>query len=79
MNRSEILEQINALFRDVLDEDEVVLTEETTAQDVEGWDSLTHVQLVVAVEKHFGLKFPAREISEFRNVADLVQAVENRR
>lgn len=78
MNRSEILEQINSIFRDVLDEEEVVLEEKTTAQDVEGWDSLTHVQLVVAVEKHFGLKFPAREISEFRHVGDLVQAVEDR-
>ena len=62
MQNEALLEQVQDIFRDVLDDEEVVLTAESTAEDVEGWDSLTHIQLIVAIEKHFKIKFTSREI-----------------
>ena len=52
MEREQILKDINAIFIDILDNEDIVLTNETTAADVDGWDSLTHIQLVVAFENH---------------------------
>jgi len=59
MEPRQALEEVTAIFRQVLDDESVVLRETTTADDIEGWDSLTHIQLVVAVERHFGVKFTA--------------------
>lgn len=75
MNRSELLTTLNKIFADTLDEDNIVLTEQSTADDVEGWDSLSHVQLVVAVEKHFKIRFTAREIQHWKNVGELIDSI----
>ncbi len=72
------IEIVSEIFRDILDEDDLVLAPETTAEDVEAWDSLTHVQLMVAIEKRFGIKFSSREISSFQNVGELLAAIENK-
>jgi acyl carrier protein len=69
---------VTEIFRDILDEEDLVLAPETTAEDVEAWDSLTHVQLMVAIEKRFGIKFTSREISGFQNVGELLAAIENK-
>ena len=68
MTTEEILAQVNEIFCDVLDDEDIVLTPATTAADVDEWDSLTHIQLIVATEKHFGIKFTAAEIQSFRDV-----------
>jgi len=78
MNREEILSEMQVTFRDVLDEEELVLTEELSADDVDGWDSLTHVQLQVALEKQFGIKFTAKESLMWENVGDIVTTIMNR-
>ena len=75
MNRNEILSTLNTIFADTLDEDNIVLTEQSTADDVEGWDSLSHVQLVVAVEKHFKIRFTAKEIQSWKNVGELIDSI----
>jgi acyl carrier protein len=75
MTNDEILTQMNDIFRRVLDDPGVALRPETTARDVPGWDSLSHVQLVVAVEKHFKIKFSSREIFSFKNVGDMCTAI----
>ena len=62
MERNDILARVQEVFRDELELDDLVLNEETTADDVEEWDSLSHIQLVVAIEKAFGIKFTSREI-----------------
>ena len=67
MERIEIFEK--------LDLDEVELTDATTADDIEEWDSLSHVQLVVAIEKAFGVKFTALEIMKWKNVGELVDSI----
>lgn len=75
MTREEILHEISKVFADTLDEDKVVLSESSKADDVEGWDSLTHVQLVVAVEKKFKIRFTAKEIQSWKNVGELIDSI----
>ncbi len=75
MQNEVLLEQIQKIFRDVLDDEEIVLEPATTADDVEGWDSLTHIQLIVAIEKHFKIKFTSKEILSWKNVGELVDCL----
>lgn len=75
MERTDIYDKFNDIFVDVLDLDEVALTDSTTADDIEEWDSLSHVQLVVAIEKAFGIKFTALEIMKWKNVGELVDSI----
>jgi acyl carrier protein len=76
MERSEILEKLNGIFTDVLDNDDIVITDSSTANDIEEWDSLTHIQLVVAIEKSFKIKFTTYEIQTWRNVGDMVNSIQ---
>ena len=78
MERSEIFKKVNEIFCDELDNEDIVLNDDTTADDVEEWDSLSHVQLIVAIEKAFGIKFPSNEILSWSNVGQLVDSIENR-
>jgi acyl carrier protein len=75
MNKEDILQVTTEVFRDVLDNDSVVLTEQTTANDVAEWDSLSHIQLVVAVEKRFGIRFGSREIQGWKNVGEMIESI----
>lgn len=75
MQNEALLEQVQEIFRDVLDDEEIVLQDISTAEDVEGWDSLTHIQLIVAIEKHFKIKFTSKEILSWKNVGELVDCL----
>ena len=75
MQNEALLEQVQEIFRDVLDDEEIVLQETSTAEDVEGWDSLTHIQLIVAIEKHFKIKFTSKEILSWKNVGEMVDCI----
>ena len=78
MDKVIILRQVETIFKDVLDEDDIVLTEATTANDVEGWDSLTHIQLIVAIEKHFKIKFSSKEILSWKNVGEMLDSIKSK-
>ena len=78
MERSEILQQINAIFIDTLDNEEVVIEEATQATDVDEWDSLTHIQLVVAIEKHFKIRFTSKEIQSWNNVGEMLNCIQEK-
>lgn len=67
--------QVQEIFRTVLKNETVVLTEETTAEDVPGWDSLTHVELIATIEKHFGIRFSIREMLSWKTVGKMVDCV----
>ena len=75
MEKTEILAQIQDIFRDILDNEDIVLTNETTANDVEEWDSLSHIQLIVAIEKHFKMKFTSKEMLSWKNVGEMVDCI----
>jgi acyl carrier protein len=66
---------LTAIFRESLDNDSLTFTETTTAKEVEGWDSITHVLIIVAVEKKFRVKFTAGEIQQLHNVGDLAALI----
>lgn len=76
MERSEILDKLNGIFTDVLDNDDIKINETSTANDIEEWDSLTHIQLVVAIEKSFKVKFTTYEIQIWKNVGDMVNSIQ---
>jgi acyl carrier protein len=72
-----VYDRLTEVFRDVFDEDDLVLRPEMTADDVSDWDSLSHIRLVLAVSKAFNIKFTAAEVSRLKNVgefADLIRA-----
>ena len=75
MERNDVLLMIQGVFRDILDNEDIILTEETIASDVEDWDSLTHIQLIVAIEKKSKIKFTSKEILSWKNVGEMVDSV----
>jgi acyl carrier protein len=75
MNKEEILKIVNEIFVDVLDNPNVVIDLNTTANDVEDWDSLNHIQLVVAIEKRFNVRFKSNEIRNWENVNEMIESI----
>lgn len=75
MDREEALKQVQDIFRDILDEEQLVLTDNTTAENVDGWDSLSHIQIVVAIEKHFKFRFTSKEILSWANVGEMMNCI----
>jgi len=76
MERQAIFEKLNEIFEDVLDLDDTLnLTDETTANDIEEWDSLSHIQLVYTIQKSFGIKFTSLEIMKWNNVGEMVDSM----
>jgi acyl carrier protein len=78
MTDAEIYAELNTVFRQVLEDDSIELTPTTTAEDVEGWDSMNHIFIVVELEKRFGVKFHAAEMEELKNVGELATLVKQK-
>ena len=74
-SNEEIIKQMNEIFRDVLDNEDIVINESTTADDVAEWDSLSHIQLVVAIEKHFRIRFTTSEVTSYKNVGEMAEGI----
>ena len=79
MDQTQILAQLSAIMQEVLDDPEVNLTPATTADDVEGWDSMSNIMFVVEIERRFGIKFNTAEIEEMRNVGDMLNIITSKR
>lgn len=75
MTREEVFERLNNVFQDVLDDDSIELHEETVADDVDGWDSFEHINLIVAVEDKFSFKFPMGKVVTMKNVGEMVDII----
>lgn len=78
MEHNQILSEVQDIFRVVLDNGDIVINDSTTADDIEEWDSLSHIQLIVAIEKKYNIKFTAREIMEWNNVGEFVKCIKNK-
>ena len=76
---SDTLGIIQETMTDVFDADDLAISMATTADDVDGWDSLSHIRLMVALERKFGLRFSNAEISKLMNVGDLVRLIDSKK
>ena len=72
------MDMLTEVFRQVFDDDGIVISRETTANDIEEWDSLSHVNLIVAVEARFKVKFALRELQTLKNVGELIDLVDSK-
>lgn len=75
MREQEIFARLTDIFRELFDDDAIVLTRATTADDIEDWDSLEHINLIAAAESAFGLRFAMREVSTMKNVGEMVDII----
>ena len=75
MTREQVFERMNLVFRDVFDDDSIVVTGTTTADDIEDWDSLEHINLIVALEEEFGMKFNMGEVTGMKNVGEAADII----
>jgi acyl carrier protein len=73
-----IIAGLTSVFREVFDDDELVLTPDLTANDVDGWDSLAHIRLILSVQKKFGVKFSPVEMNRLKNVGDLIDLTQRK-
>ena len=78
MTREEVFEKLNEVFQDVFDDDSIRVTPNTTADDIEDWDSLEHITLISAVEREFRMKFKMGEISSMKNVGEMASIIQQR-
>ena len=75
MSREEVFERVTDLFRDVFDDDELVISDSTNSEDIEDWDSLEHIQLIVGMEKEFKVKFDIKTVNSLENVGQMVDLI----
>ena len=75
MTREYVMEKVQDIFRDVFDDEELVITDETNSDDIEDWDSLEHISLIVAMEKEFGTKFDIKMVNKLENVGGMIDLI----
>jgi acyl carrier protein len=75
MTKEDVLAKLTTVFRDVFDDESLTIGHATTADDIEDWDSLSHIDLIAAIEKDFDIKFTTREITDLKNVDDFTTAL----
>jgi acyl carrier protein len=78
MDEPQIYARLAQIFEDVFDEDSIKVTPELSAKDVDGWDSLSHIRLILTIERAFKIKFSTSEIGKLQNVGDLVALIKAR-
>jgi acyl carrier protein len=78
METPELYEKFTSILHDVFDDDDLVARPDLTANDVDGWDSLAHIRLVLTVERTFGIKFSASEIAQVKNVGEFINLIHSK-
>lgn len=73
-----IKEKLQEIFRDVFDDEEIVLTEEMTSEDIEDWDSLSHITLIIEIEKSFDIEFSTEDVMGAKNVGEFIKVIESK-
>lgn len=75
MEKKELMDKLTEIFREVMDNDEIVLTDETTSEDIEEWDSLSHIELIDVIGKELGVKITSMEFRGWENVGEMVESL----
>ena len=75
MEDNKLIKELNKIFIYIFEDESIVLKEDTTTSDVEAWDSLNHIQMITAVEKHYKIRFELNELLNFKSVGDLSTAI----
>lgn len=75
MDVNQVMKEVNGIFKEVLENDDIQVQYETTANDIAEWDSLNHIQLVVEIERHFGIRFKSDELLSYKNVGEMCEAI----
>ena len=78
MDNSQIYAKLNVIFRNLFDNDSIVVTPRTCAKDIEGWDSLEHITLIDTIQRTFKMKFKMKEVSSMKNVGQMVEIIAER-
>jgi acyl carrier protein len=78
MDEPQIYQRLTEIFQEIFDEDSIEVTPKLSADDVDGWDSLTHIRLILTIEKVFKIKFSTSEIGKLENVGDLVALIQGK-
>ena len=78
MTREEIFGKLNEVFRDVFEDEDITVNDQTTADDIDDWDSLEHINLINAIEQEFGIKFNMGQIVSMKNVGEMVSIIESK-
>jgi acyl carrier protein len=76
VDRQNLLEELQEIFRDILDQPDLILTRDSNASNVEDWDSLAHINLVTSIEKRYSIKFALGELQDLKNVGDMIDIIE---
>ena len=77
MNDNEILDKVSTIIRDITGDDEAVLTHESSAEDVQNWDSMNHISIIVAIEQSFGIKFRMAELEDAKNIGAMIDLIKS--
>ncbi|MEH6450102.1 MAG: acyl carrier protein [Oleispira sp.] len=75
MNKNEILSVTQEIFRDIFDEDDMLIQDSTNSDDIEEWDSLNHINLVTSIEKEFNIRFALGELVSLKNVGEMLNLI----
>ena len=75
MTREDVFERLTVLFREFFDDDMIVLRDDTTAEDIKGWDSFEHINLMLTVEREFGIQIPMKVVTSMKNVGEMADII----
>lgn len=78
MSRQEVFDEVQKIFQAVFDEDELMISDSTNSDDIEDWDSLEHINLIIAMEKRFQLKFDIKEVGKLKDVGEMIDLIERK-
>ncbi|MCR5267169.1 MAG: acyl carrier protein [Lachnospiraceae bacterium] len=75
MSREEVFEKVQELFRDVFDDDDLRISDQTNSDEIDDWDSLEHISLIISMEKEFSMKFDIKEVNKLENVGEMIDLI----
>lgn len=78
MSREEIFDKVQDIFRDVFDDEELVISDSTNSDEIEDWDSLEHISLIVSMEKEFSMKFDIKEVNALKDVGEMIDLIKRK-